>query len=133
MNLFAEFQVVLEKAILLNIKRTSWKEDFLKMCGYTWNICGTPKRLFKSKLCKGNAWNPRCKKLHRMLFNCSVLGAMNNPSKAEHRCLYKRTHSYTTKRTIELNPTNKTKTILKAIIEFGTEGIVCAANCQRTK
>lgn len=39
----------------------------------------------------------------------------------------------TTQRMLDLNIINKTKTILKAINEFGTVGIVCAANCQRTK
>lgn len=67
------------------------------------------------------------------LFYHSVSGAGSNFCRMGTLLDVKEHHNCATPRMLDLNTINKTKTILKAINEFGTVGIVCAANCQRTK
>lgn len=67
------------------------------------------------------------------LFYRSVSGAGSNFCRLGTRLGVNEQRYCTTQRMLDLNIVNKTRTILKAINEFGTVGIVCAANCQRTK
>jgi len=72
------------------------------------------------------------------LFNLTVLyhsvsGARSNFCRLGTLLDVNEQHYCTTQRMLDLNIINKTTTILKAINEFGTVGIVCAAYCQRTK
>lgn len=67
------------------------------------------------------------------VFYDSVFGARSNSCRLGTQLGVNERHYCTRQRMLDSNALNKPKTILKAINEFGTVGIVCAANCQRTK
>lgn len=67
------------------------------------------------------------------VFCHSVSGARSNSCKLGTQLCVNEQHYCTRQRMLDTNALNKPKTTLKAINEFGTVGIVCAANCQRTK
>lgn len=67
------------------------------------------------------------------VFYHSVSGAGSNSCRLGTQFGVNEQHYRTRQRMLDSNTLSKPKTILKAINEFGTVGIVCAANCQRTK